>query len=329
MTRYVKSVRRFLILSVVWLLIAVGLPSGFSAFELAWDLVPYYYITACVYLFFLFVVSYELCMSKRYFFYILFLLLAFLGFYKIPQVLIWLDLGADYEALARFQQLRVNFIFRSMLRLTIAMSMIYHFAALAYERQKIAQARLQAELTMLKSQMTPHFFFNSLNAIYGLSLAKSEKVPRAIISLSDMMRYVLTDAKRERISITQELAYLGRYVELQKLRLPLNTKLHYDVELKAEFDIPPMLLITFYENAFKYGASSQKEEDIVITLKADEKTLHLSTHNAIILEKRRENSTATGIANARQRLELLYPNCYELTTSEQDGYYHVDLIIKH
>ncbi len=314
---------------MLWLLIAVSLPSAFSAFELVWNLVPYYYVAACVYLFLLFMISYELCMRKRYVLYILFLVLAFLAFYRIPHVLISLDLGADFETLTRFQQLRVNFIFRSMLRLTIVVSMIYHFIVLVFERQKMVQARLQAELTMLKSQMTPHFFFNSLNAIYGLSLAKSDKVPRAIISLSDMMRYVLTDAKHERISIAQEVEYLGRYVELQRLRLPLNTKLYYDVEIEAPFDIPPMLLVTFYENAFKYGASSQKEESIMISLKADEKRLKLSTHNAIILEKSRENSTGTGIANARQRLDLLYPNRYELTTRETDGYYHLDLIIQH
>ncbi len=329
MLSYVKTARRFLIFLALGGLIALSLPCAFTAFEMVWNLVPHYYVAACVYLFLLFVISYELCMRKRYALYIFFLVLAFFAFYRLPQFLVFMDLGADFESLTRLERLRVNFTFRTMLRLTIVVSMIYHFVALAYERQKIIQARLQSELAMLKSQMTPHFFFNSLNAIYGLSLAKSDQAPRAIIALSDMMRYVLTDAKHERISITQEVEYLERYVELQRLRLPRNTKLHYDVELAAHFDIPPMLLITFYENAFKYGASSKKEERIEISLRADEKTLKLSTHNAIALEINRENSTGTGIANARQRLDLLYPNRYELTTREKDGYHHLDLTIQH
>lgn len=313
---------------LLWVVAAISLPFLLDTVQSVKSLMPYYYAACCVFLFAFFELSLFLFRRRCYFYYLLSLALAYFAFTHLADFLAMLDLGYRLDDLMRLQRLRVNYVSQSMFRFVVAVSVVYHLYVLHRERQEMMKAKLEAELTMLKSQITPHFFFNSLNSIYSLSLAKDDRALDAIITLSDMMRYVLTDAKADWIDLEQELTYLDRYVELQRLRLPNQTKLDYKVEMSGNHRIPPMLLITFLENAFKYGASSQNEEKISIHLAVEDNTLCLATHNAIVVAKKKSNSTGNGIANARRRLELVYPNCHDLLICESNGYYQLKLTIQ-
>ncbi len=323
-----KAAKAFLFRVVLWLLLAIILPLSIESLNFVWISLPYYYVVVCVFLCLFYELSFFLFRRKRYFSYLLVLTCCYFLFPYLHQLLSWLDLGEQFESLFRLQKLRLNYISHNMFRVVVAASIVHHLVILRRERQEILAAKMQAELSMLQAQITPHFFFNSLNTIYSLALSKSDKAPDAIITLSDMMRYVLTDAKKDWISLSQEADYLQRYVELQELRLPRKTTLHHQLELEGDYMIPPMLLVTFYENAFKYGTSSQTEQSIDISLTVKDATLCLTTYNAIVVEKSPEKSTGNGIANTRRRLELLYPDRHELAISECNGFYHLKLIIQ-
>ncbi len=320
--------RQLMLRAVLWVVCACALPFLWEGAEVLWRLTPNYYGAVCCFLFVLFDGSLRLLKRRYYLFYLIFLVVAYVAFVHLQDLLVSLDFSKEMEDFRRVQRLRIHYFPQVMFRMVTAAGLVWHLVVLHRERQAIMRAKLQAELAMLKAQITPHFFFNSLNSIYSLALAKDDKAPDAIITLSDMMRYVLTDAKAEWIDLAQELTYLDRYVELQRLRVPLQTKIDYQVEHQGTHRIPPMLLISFYENAFKYGLSSQREETISIHLKVVDNKLCLTTHNAIVVAKKRSNSTGNGIANARRRLELSYPNKHELQVSEEQGYYHVELRIE-
>ncbi len=323
-----QMILRLILRAALWGMVAYALPLVWDRIAALLRLMPNYYVAICVFLFVLGEVSLLLLRRRCYLYYLFFLIGAYVAFAYMPSFLASLDLCRSMNDLRHGQRLRVNYGALTMFCVVAATSVIWHLFVLHRERQAMMRAKLQAELAMLKAQMIPHFFFNSLNSIYSLALAKDDKAPDAIITLSDMMRYVLTDAKADWVDLSQELTYLNRYVELQRLRLPHQTKLDYRVEKEGTYRIPPMLLISFFENAFKYGLSSQKEETITIHLKVADKRLCLTTRNAIVVAKKSSNSTGNGIANARRRLELSYPNRYELLASEEQGYYHVKLSIE-
>ncbi len=327
MSRLLQYRSFFVRLAVIGLL-GLGLPQLWFTAGIVWELVPHHYVAVCCYLLLFLELGLWLLRHKHYVLYIAFLVGAYLAFYYLPDFLALLNISDAYEDLFRIQRLRVNYTCFTMLRVVMVVSIVYHLFSLRGERQAMLKAKMQAELAMLKSQISPHFFFNSLNSIYSLALAKSDKTPDAIITLSDMMRYVLTEAKADWIGLEHELRYLQHYVELQQLRLPAKTTLDYQVvQDGGEYRIPPMLLISFYENAFKYGVSSQHEVTIRIILQVDRGILRLKTHNALAVAPGRENSTGHGLASARQRLELLYPRRHELGTKQGDDSFELDLTL--
>jgi len=202
---------------------------------------------------------------------------------------------------------------------------------MAYRFRKISQkARMEktaAELSMLKSQIDPHFLFNSLNSIYYEALEKTDVAPKAIMSLSNLMRYVLTDAKSEYVSISQEVNYIKGYLELQKLRLPQMTKLNSNIKIADEEEkIAPLILIPFIENAFKYGVRSSAETEIKINLVVNKSTLNFQVENNIF-DTDELKGTRTGLSNVKKRLELIYPQKHKLEINNNQDFYKVNLFI--
>ncbi len=196
------------------------------------------------------------------------------------------------------------------------------------ERKQIRQEKLEAELAMLKSQINPHFFFNSLNSIYHLTLTNDERAPQAVIRLSDMMRYVLTDARAERVSVNQEIEYINQYIELQRSRIPKFTKIDYRVSLDDnDVKIAPLLLISFIENAFKYGISSNFESIIQVHISLQNSSLNLFVKNEIHNNLQNTYGTASGIINVKKRLEGIYPKNYSLEINQAENQYIVSLCI--
>lgn len=194
-------------------------------------------------------------------------------------------------------------------------------------KKEIEYQKTLAELSFLKAQINPHFLFNTLNSIYVLAIKKSEQTPKAILKLASMMRYVLNDAKEETVTLEKEIEYIGKYIDLQKMRMTESVKTDYIVSgYYHELQIAPLILIPFIENAFKFGVSTQNESTIMVSISIDNKKLILQTdnpihnHENIIVE-----SNGIGLVNAQRRLDLFYANRYVLQTDESNQNYTVYL----
>ena len=185
-----------------------------------------------------------------------------------------------------------------------------------------------AELTALQLQINPHFLFNTLNALYGLVLTKSNKTESAFIKFSNILKYMYAQTTMETISINNEVEYIRQYVDLQSLRLNKHTQVVFETQIDDEHaKIPPMILITFVENSFKYGVSSDTDCTIFIRIIVKEGQLIFETEN-MIMKENHQNPHAIGIDNCRKRLELLYPNRFVLLTKEENGYFKTYLNIQ-
>jgi len=199
------------------------------------------------------------------------------------------------------------------------------------ERQKteLEKEKLSTELAFLKSQINPHFFFNVLNNICSLARKKSDETEKAIIKLSQLMRYNFYDFKDDRISMEKEVEYLKDYIDLQRLRLTDNVSINFVV--KGEFDkvvIPPMLFIPFVENAFKHGINTYEDCFIDFYLEASEKSVTFLARNKQLNEKQVNENHGIGLKNVCRRLDLLYPGHHQLHITDDGPEYIVDLKIK-
>nr|WP_322623091.1 sensor histidine kinase [uncultured Flavobacterium sp.] len=189
--------------------------------------------------------------------------------------------------------------------------------------------KLKTELSYLKAQINPHFLFNTLNSLYALTLEKSDAAPGAILKLSGMMRYVVTESSRERVALDNELDYIRNYISLQQLRMDEAT--NFRLEISGDTSgkvISPLVLIPFIENAFKYGLNPEKESVIYIsiTTRADELTL-LVKNNKVNDSLQPEEVSGRGVENTRLRLEYLYPDKHSLAITEDKDTFEVKLTI--
>jgi sensor histidine kinase YesM len=173
-----------------------------------------------------------------------------------------------------------------------------------YQLQK---EKIDAELSSLKSQINPHFLFNTLNSIYALAVKGDEKTADAVINLAGLMRYMIKEAHGDRISLQKELDYLTNYVELQKSRLRETAAVSLSIKGQAGMlEIAPLILITFVENAFKYGINPDMESRISIDIDIHDGILDLSVFNTKVVISSLDLSTGIGLDNTRSRLEKLY-----------------------
>ena len=189
------------------------------------------------------------------------------------------------------------------------------------------QQRMATELSFLKAQINPHFLFNTLNSIYALAIEGSVRTPDALIKLSSFMRYVTRDSGSDWVPLARELDYIGQYIDLQRLRLDDTATVQYTVEGSAAgLRIAPMLLISFVENAFKYGVNPATESIITVSVRLQADELHLLVFNKKLrLTLSDENVGGIGLNNTRTRLQLLYPDRHRLTIQDQHDAFTVDL----
>lgn len=193
------------------------------------------------------------------------------------------------------------------------------------KRKEMEKEKLLSELSFLKSQVNPHFLFNSLNGIYALAIKKSDKTPEALLQLSDLLRHMLYDADQRLVSLKKEVDYLKNYIQLQKLRLQEDAQISFEVEgdLSKKM-IEPMLFIPFVENAFKHGVDSEGA-DIKIKLNVKKNHLEFEVVNRISEAKSKDASSGIGLSNVKKRLDLHYGNDYVLNYGESQGFFKVDL----
>ncbi|NML23905.1 histidine kinase [Pseudoflavitalea sp. G-6-1-2] len=186
----------------------------------------------------------------------------------------------------------------------------------------LEKEKLQSELALLRYQLNPHFLFNTINDIYYLALIKSDTTPDALLQLSNLLRYVLNE-KEEWVGLDKELEHLQQFIQLHKFRFPDEVVLqqrNIDEQI-SKLQIPPLLLITFVENAFKHGEPGTEETPVSIQLDLQKGQLHYQVTNHIPVNISKDSSSGIGITNLERRLSLLYPDAYRLAfTTENDRF---------
>ncbi len=206
---------------------------------------------------------------------------------------------------------------------------------MAYQRDSkdLQTQTMQSELRFLKSQINPHFLFNTLNNLYALTLKKSDKAPEIVIKLSEMMRYMLYECNEKRVELRKEVHYLKNYLDLEELRkgktVDISLKVTGEIENQQ---IAPLLFIPFLENSFKHGANNHISKGFVnIVLEVDASHVRFFIENSkaeALPAQNHKRSGGIGLVNVRRRLDLLYPHKHELTITDNPNTYAITLELK-
>lgn len=194
---------------------------------------------------------------------------------------------------------------------------------------KLKNEKTKNELLHLQSQVNPHFFFNTLNNLYGLIEKDSKKAQDLVLKLSDMMRYSIYDGQKDLVPLTDELQYLQNYIELHKARYYKKTEVSFSQHVQnSDLNIMPLLFIILVENAFKHGVENLRENAYVhINIIAGEQEVNFAVENNFDLEESKEEN-GIGLKNLERRLELVYPNRHTFTHTVQNDVYKVQLTLK-
>lgn len=305
----------------------------------------YYYqllfMLIAFYVNYLFIVPYFFFSKKRIYFFIVLLLFAFF------LLIIWQQL---YDILP-FDNLRPNgrgrglrlrnrlglhpklldnfFLLVLVLGFSSGMAIIQRLRKNEAKQEAIEKARVDSELAFLKNQISPHFFFNALNTIYGLIAIDSHKAQEAVEKLSVLMRYLIYDSDTENIDLQKEFDFTLKYIELMQQRL--SSKVRLDIEVSSNIpkgQIPPLLFIPFVENAFKHGISYREDSFVSVLLQTQNDYVVFECTNSIPAKhEQKEKKGGLGIANIKKRLDLLYGNSFSLAINNAANEYHVQLIV--
>lgn len=216
-----------------------------------------------------------------------------------------------------------------LLSFSIAVPLVYLTVDRFAQKNQVLRLReqgLRAELALLKAQIDPHFFFNTLNNLYGLVLAKSEQAPDLILKLSDLMRFTIYEGRKDHVALADELDYLRNYLAIQQIRTRMEqVELRFETEVAdASLQVPPLLLIMLVENAIKHGVGSLTEGAFVhISLKAGLDWLAFEVRNNYA--PRPHYRRGIGLANLERRLQLVFPGRHRLERLDEGGIYTVRL----
>jgi two-component system LytT family sensor kinase len=194
-------------------------------------------------------------------------------------------------------------------------------------KEELQQKNYEAELALIKSRLSPHFLFNTINNIDILIEKDAPKASAYLNKLSDIMRFMLYESRTEKISIENELEYIGKYIELQKIRTANPDYVQYTVKMETkDVKIEPLLFIPFIENAFKHGESRKENSSIVIDFRIEKDTIYFECKNSYASNFALRNEYG-GLGNdlIAKRLELLYPNRHQLEITDSNNLYTVKL----
>lgn len=204
------------------------------------------------------------------------------------------------------------------------------------ERKELERQNMQSELNFLRSQVNPHFLFNTLNNLYALTLKKSDKAPETVLKLSEIMRYMLYESNEKRVPLSKELAYMKNYLELESLRHGEQTDIKLTIKGDTDgIQIAPLLLIPFIENAFKHGVQNDLNDGYVhIDLAVKKDKLKFNITNSKTVNSRKElngarsnKSGGIGLVNVQRRLNLIYQDDYNLSINNKKDSFNVKLDI--
>ena len=196
----------------------------------------------------------------------------------------------------------------------VAIKLLKYWYANQHEQQVLTQEKLRAELNFLKTQIHPHFLFNTLNNLYALTLKKSDRAPETVLKLSELINYMLYECVSDEVQLTKEMKFIRNYIDIEKMRY--GDKLDVDLRVSGEVNerkIAPLILLPFVENCFKHGASEELQQSWVkITVDLQPRITIVKVENNKSSENGHSKKEGIGIQNVKRRLDLLYPGQHEL-----------------
>lgn len=262
--------------------------------------------------------------------------LAVVGLIAIGNYNYWLADVSQLEVLARvgfYTYWVVNVVIYAIVTLA-ALGLRYYLRTrqlqTQYEENKRKMA--EAELNWLKNQLNPHFLFNSLNNISSLTQIDPDLAQESIAQLSDLLRYALYESNKPRVPLAGEIDFMNNYISLMRLRCSSTTQVEVDLlehtTAPALPDIPPLLFISFIENAFKHGVSNNQPSSIRISLSCEGETVKFSCSNTNLPKTTHDRSgSGIGLENTRRRLDLCYPGAYTWNQRIEDGIYNIEVVL--
>ncbi len=289
--------------------------------------------------------------NKKYFLYIILLVAIFMLLFFVPKIMLHFNGEFDRGPRPEFRQdmprmefnnserdfrmrppgPRIFLVFNELKRVFQYILIILLGVVLQINRRlkKAESDKITTELAYLKSQINPHFLFNTLNSIYSLAIIGSTNTANAVVKLSSMMRYVLNDASKDWVSLDEEINYISNYIELQKIRFENAVSIEFTIVGDTDGKIvAPLLLIPFIENAFKYGVNAEQNSAIKINIDIKKTMMHVCISNTKVdYTESTYDSHGIGIENTRSRLNLLYPNKHILAIEDTHNSYTVSLIL--
>ncbi|MCX2679260.1 histidine kinase [Galbibacter sp. EGI 63066] len=279
----------------------------------------------------------KLLLRKKYTFYIVSILLLLAVHYSLRTGLtywlvtenIWPEAEGVYKPFDPNHIAAVSIGELYVLGITAAIKFTVDYIGERNRNQELRELQYKTELKYLKAQMQPHFFFNTLNNLYGLVLKKSSQAPDVVIRLSDIMRYVIYDASKKRLPLIQEINYIDNYIELEKLRY--ETNIDSEISIKGNVDnitIPPLLFLPFVENSFKHGVQDDKHLKLLVSFEKMGDELVFQTINNFDVENHSTSSPGgIGLKNMRRRLKMLYEDRFDLKADVNNDMFVVTLKI--
>ncbi|NQY28825.1 MAG: histidine kinase [Flavobacteriaceae bacterium] len=250
-------------------------------------------------------------------------------------LLIFISVPFYYSGLGHYliseSDVRNFFSFSLNYILFVVISYLYWYFTLFQQEHKqrlsLQNEKLQAELLMLKSQVSPHFLFNSLNNIYSLSLAKHDNAPLMIEKLSDILRYIIYEGKSKFVPLEREVTLLNNYVDLQLMK-KLKAEKNISITTKgvlAKHKLAPLILINIIENCFKHSDVGYNENaHLTIDLTVEKSVLTFKTTNSF---QTKSNQKGVGLQNIKQQLQHYYPDNHQLNIEDNNGIFKLALTI--
>ncbi|WP_281232737.1 sensor histidine kinase [Flavobacterium gelatinilyticum] len=285
----------------------------------------------------LFVLVPKYVLKQKYITYTLSLIVSLFGIYLLKTALTYYIVSENIwpEANREYHPFEINHIVAVCIGELYVLAMassVYLTLTWLRERERnrsLRENQFKIKLKYLENQIQPHFFFNTLNNLYALSLESSDKVPDVIIKLSNLMEYVLYDVKGTKfVPLIKEIDYIQNYIEIEKLRFE-NVEVTINLESNIEdVVVPPLIFISLVENAFKHGGVNNNNFKIKINCKViDNKMLYFEILNNFVISQNRKSKGGIGLVNTKKRLKLIYKNHFSLTDTTKLNYYIIRLQI--
>jgi len=251
----------------------------------------------------------------------------------LAQLLIWLPIHQELQVLVPSENMLpfdylnggVSFI---VIFISLPIILVFQWFQQNNQIMSLEKQQIQTELDLLKQQINPHFFFNTLNNLYALSQIQSPQTPEVILQLSELMRYVIYRGKEPRVKLVEELNYLKDYCSLQQIRLHKKLDFSFEVEVEDQsIQIPPLLLVVLVENAFKHGIEPAEHPAFLhLRLENRGSQIHFTCENSF--EGLQTQERGIGLENLSRRLRLLFGENYDLQLEVKDAIFKVQLSLR-